>query len=110
MSFFRVRRMVSYSTIKDELLCGAWLTVSMDFIGRSKWEAFWQGVHEPFDARKYIAPYNMYIIRPHNVRSSSYRWNTTPISVDVVRQLEARWPLHVADGEIVSFACSCSTC
>ena len=114
MSFFRVRRMVSYSTMEDELLCDAWLAVSADFIGRSRGEPFWEQVHEKFHARKHIAPYDMYIIQPRNVRSLSYRWHAIQISVtkfcDVVRQLEARWPLHAAEDEIVSFTSSCSTC
>ena len=114
MSFFRVRRMVSYSTMEDELLCDAWLAVSADFVGRSRGEPFWEQVHEKFHARKHIAPYDMYIIQPRNVRSLSYRWHTIQTSVtkfcDVVRQLEARWPLHAAEDEIVSFASSCSTC
>ena len=106
--------MVSYSTMKDELLCDAWLAVSADFIGRTRGPPFWEQVHEKFHARKHIAPYDMYIIQPCNVRSLSYRWHAIQISVtkfcDVVRQLEARWPLHAAEDEIVSFTSSCSTC
>jgi hypothetical protein len=96
--------MVSYTTMEDELLCGAWLAVSMNFIGRSKGEAFWQQVHESFHTRKHIAPYNMYIIQQrnvspynmyiiqqHNMRSLSYRWYAIQTSVtkfcNMVRQL-----------------------
>ena len=59
--------------MEDELFCNAWLTVSVDFIGRSRGEPFWEQVHELFHARKHIAPYDMYIIQERNVRSLLYR-------------------------------------
>ena len=42
--------MVSYSTMKDELLCDVWLAVTTDFISRSRGEPFWEQVHERFHA------------------------------------------------------------
>ena len=95
--------MVSYLTMEDELLCDAWLAVFMDFIGRTRGEPFREKVHEKFHARKHIAPYDMYIILPRNMRSLSHHWHAIQISItkfcDVVRQLEARWPLHAAEDD-----------
>ena len=54
--------MSGYSVKEDELLCDAWLVVSVDFIGRSKRGSFWQQVHDSFHARKHIVPYDMHAI------------------------------------------------
>ena len=72
MSFFRVRRMVSYSTMEDELLCDAWLAVSVDFIVRTRGPPYWEQVHEKFHAEKHIAPYDMYIIQGRTMRPLLY--------------------------------------
>ena len=106
--------MVSYSIMVDELLCDAWLAVSMDFIGRTRGPPYWEQVHEKFHAGKHIAPYDMYIIQRRNVRSLSYHWRAIQVSVikfcNLVSQLEARWPLHADTEEMVSFTSSFSTC
>ena len=106
--------MMSYSAMEDKLLCDAWLAVSTDFVCRSKGEPFSEQMHEKFHAQKHIAPYYMYNIQPHYMRSLLYRWHTIQISFtkfcDVVRQFKARWPLHAAEDEIVNFSSSCSTC
>ena len=99
--------MVSCSNMEDELLCDAWLAVSADFVSNSRRGTFWQQVHESFHVRKHIAPHDMYIIQERNVRSLTYRWYDIQTSItkfcNMVRQLEARWPLHAAENENVSF-------
>ena len=62
MLFFRVGRMAGYSIMEDGLLCGAWLTVSADFVGRSRGGIYWQYVHDSFHGEKHIASYGMHII------------------------------------------------
>ena len=56
MLFFRVRKVVSYSTMDAELLCDVWLALSADFIGMSKGEAFWQQVHKHFTHESTLRP------------------------------------------------------
>ena len=100
MPFFKVQRMMSYSTMEDELLCDAWLAVSADFIGRTRAPPFWEQGREKSHAGKHIAPYDMYIIQGRNMRSLPYHWHAILASVikfcNVVRQVEARWQLHAA--------------
>ena len=106
--------MLGYSSMEHELLCDAWLAVSTDFIGRTRGPPFLKQAHEKSHAGEHIAPYDMYIIQPRNMRSFPYRSHTIQIGAikfcDVVRQLEARWPLHAPEDEIVSFSSSCLTC
>ena len=73
--------MVRYSTMEDELLCDTWLAVSADFIGRTRGALFCEQVHGKFHAGKHIAPYDVYIMRPYNVRVLSYRWHAIQVSV-----------------------------
>ena len=73
MLFVRVRRVLSYSTMEDELLCDAWLAVSAKFVDSTRGPPFWEKVHEKFHPEKHIAPYDVYIMRPCNMRSLSYR-------------------------------------
>ena len=89
MSFLKLQRMVSYLTMEDELLCDAWLVVSVDFIGRGR-GTFWQQVHESFHSRKHIAPYDTHIIHDCNVRSLLFRWYV----VDQRRQVMWRGIVH----------------
>ena len=76
MLFFKVQRMAGYSTMKDELLCDVWLTISEDIVGRSIGGRglFWQHVHDSLHAQKHIVPYDMHIIHHLNMRSLLYRW------------------------------------
>ena len=89
--------MLSYSTMEDELSCDAWLALSTDFIGGTRGPPFWEQVHEKFHARKHIAPYDVYIMRPHNMRSLSYHWHAIQVSAIKYYNLVAHG--HEGDGK-----------
>lgn len=105
--------MAGYLSMKDELLWDAWLTVSADFVGRSRRGLFWQRVHDSFHAWKHIAPYDLHITHERNGKSLAYQGYTIQTTFvkfcSAVDWLEARWPLRVVAVKIVSFS-PCSTC
>ena len=88
--YFRVRRIAGYLTMEDELLCDAWLFVSVDFVGRSRRGLFWQRVHDPFHARKHIVPYDMHIIHFFHDRKCE------TVIVSMVRHPDQRHLVFVA--------------